>query len=151
MVTTSNPSSDLRVTLHEPLENLPSSLYFIVTELKFDVGKPTLLVRHPTHPPLEDLSGSGDIAKHLFHVNVLVPQLIHSWQESDGTVPNVPRVVDEFIHHLNLGVLQPQRVVPIIHLESSFPNGASSIEVLLRLLPLRVLDPNTDIPSHAAD
>jgi hypothetical protein len=66
-------------------------------------------------------------------------------------VPNVARVVDELVLHLHLRVLQPQRVVPVIDLESSYPNGGRAIEVLLRLLPLRVLDPNANVPSHATD
>jgi hypothetical protein len=36
-------------------------------------------------------------------------------------------------------------------LESSYPNRAHAIEVLLRLLPLRVLNPNADVPSHPTD
>lgn len=44
---------------------------------------PHLVVGLPLHPPLEHLPGAGDVADHLLHVNVLVPQLNAKW----GPVP----------------------------------------------------------------
>lgn len=148
-----NPGSDLRVTMHEILENLPSSLDLIVSELEFDVGEPGLLVRRPSHPPLEDVSSTGDISDHLFHVEVLVQQQVHSRKDRDGTVPlpHVARVVDELLVNLELGVLEPQSVVPMLDSEGSFPQRSSSIDVSLRLFPWSVVDPNGDVPSRSFD
>ena len=148
-----NPGSDLRVTMHEILEDLPSSLDLIVSELEFDVGEPGLLVRRPSHPPLEDVSSTGDISDHLFHVEVLVQQQVHSRKDRDGTVPlpHVARVVDELLVNLELGVLEPQSVVPMLDSEGSFPQRSSSIDVSLRLFPLSVVDPNGDVPSRSFD
>ena len=148
-----NPGSDLRVTMHEILENLPSSLDLIVSELEFDVGEPGLVVRRPSHPPLKDVSSAGDISDHLFHVEVLVQQQVHSRKDRDGTVPlpHVARVVDELLVNLELGVLEPQSVVPMLDSEGSFPQRSSSIDVSLRLFPLSVVDPNSDVPSRSFD
>ena len=139
--------------MHEILEDLPSSLDLIVSELEFDVGEPGLVVRRPSHPPLEDVSSAGDISDHLFHVEVLVQQQVHSRKDRDGTVPlpHVARVIDELVVHLELGVLEPQSVVPMLDSESSFPQRSSSIEVSLRLFPLSVLGPNGDVPSRSFD
>lgn len=115
-----NPGSDLRVTTHEILEDSPSSL-------ELDVGEPGLVVRRPSHPPLEDVSSAGDISDRLFHVDVLVQQQVHSRQDRDGTVPHVARVVDELVVHLELGVLEPQSVVPMLDSESSLPQRSKSL------------------------
>ena len=138
------------MALNEPLKNLPGAVNFVVAELKFDVRQPALLVRHAVHPPFENLPCSIDISQHLLHVNVLVPELIHARQQHDGSVPDVSCVVYEFVLHLQLRVLQPESVVPVIHLECAFPHTPGSVEVLLRLLPLGVLNPDTDVPPHAA-
>lgn len=78
-------------------------------------------------------------------------QQVHSRKDCDGTVPHVARVVDELVVHLELGVLEPQNVVPMLDSESSFPQRSSSIDVSLRLFPLSVVDPNGDVPSGSFD
>jgi hypothetical protein len=50
------------------------------------------------------LSGASDVAEHLLHVYVLVPELVHSLQERHRTVPNIARVVDELVLHLYLDI-----------------------------------------------
>lgn len=99
-------------------------LKLVVSELKFDVGKPTLLVGHPIHPRLEDLPGSGDVPEHLLHVNVLVPQLINPRQVVTGSVTDIPGVVNKLVLHTELG---PERMVPAINLHSSLPQLSPTV------------------------
>ncbi|KAG4921555.1 hypothetical protein JHK84_050425 [Glycine max] len=72
-------------------------------------------------------------------------------EKRHGAVPDVPCVVYELVLHLHLSVFEPQGVVLVIHLQRSLPDGTRAFEVLLRFLPLRVLDPDADVPSNAAD
>ncbi|ONH92745.1 hypothetical protein PRUPE_8G193000 [Prunus persica] len=139
------------MTLHETLENRSSTLDLIIVKLKLDEGEPALLVRHPIHPPLVYLPSTSHIPYNLFHVNILVPNLINSRQERDGTVPHVPCMVDELVLHLRLIIVAPQGRVPVIDLKGTLPNRASTFKVLMGLLPLRILDPVSDIPPHAPD
>ncbi len=48
--------------------------------------------------------GACDVAEHLLHVYVLVPELVHSRQERHPMVPYIARVVDELVLHLYLGI-----------------------------------------------
>ncbi len=50
------------------------------------------------------MSSACDVAEHLLHVYVLVPELVHSRQERHRTVPDIARVVDELVLHLYLGI-----------------------------------------------
>ncbi|KAB2604330.1 crooked neck-like protein 1 [Pyrus ussuriensis x Pyrus communis] len=139
------------MTLYKPLKNCSSTLNFIIAKFKFDKGEPALLVRHPIHPPLIYLSSTSHIPYNLFHVNVLVPELVNSRQERNSTVPHISRMVNELVLHLHLRILEPQGVVSIIDLKGTLPNRASTLEVLLGLLPLGILDPDADIPPHTPD
>jgi hypothetical protein len=60
-------------------------------------------------------------------------------------------VVDEPVPHLELGILEPERVVAVGDVERALVDGARAREVALLLLPPRVLDPRRDAPAHAAD
>lgn len=48
-------------------------LHLFVPQLEVDVGVPGLLLGLPFHPALKHLAGTSDIAQHLLHVRVLVP------------------------------------------------------------------------------
>ena len=67
------------------------------------------------------------------------PQRIHSGQQGDSPIPHVAGVVDKAVAHLHLGILEPGGWVGVADLQSSLPYRACSPEVLLPLLPLRIL------------
>lgn len=75
----SKPILGLGVNLDEALIQASSSIDLFVSKLELYVRVPGLLVRLPLHPALEDLSATRDVAEHLLHVGVLVPELIRSW------------------------------------------------------------------------
>ena len=54
----------------------------------------TLVIRLPLHPPLEDLSRSGDVLEKLLEVDKLEPHLVDSRKEGDGSVVEVSGVLD---------------------------------------------------------
>lgn len=139
------------MAIDEALIQGAGAVNLIVPELEFDVGEPGLKVRHPGHPPLEDLAGAGDITKHLLHVNVLVPKLVDAGEERDGAVPDIAGVVDEPVTHLELGVLEPEGVVAVVVGDGALPDGAGAGKVLLRFFPLGILDPDGGVPADAAD
>ena len=60
-------------------------------------------------------------------------------QHLDGAVPDVTRVVHEAVAHLHLGILEPEGDAVVVDVQRSLPYTARSPEVLLGLLPLRVL------------
>ena len=55
---------------------------------------------------------------------------------------HTPRVVDKLVRHLHLRVLEPQALRPVVVVQGALPYGPRSGEVLLSLLPFRVLDPH---------
>ena len=62
-------------------------------DFKFDVGPPGLFFWLPLHPSLKDRPTTGDVFQHLLHVGVLVPKLIDSRKDSDGTIPQVSGMI----------------------------------------------------------
>lgn len=98
------------MTIDESLVHLASSIVLLVSHLHFDITRPSFLIRLPRHPSLEDLSCSSHVAEHLLeeaaletndvssrnqeeektkqHL-LLIPNLINSRKESDGTVEQV--------------------------------------------------------------
>ena len=84
-------------------------------------------------------------------MDVLVPELVHPGEERHRSVPDIPGVVDEPVPHLELGILEPERVVAVGDVERALVDGPGAREVPLLLLPPRVLDPGRDAPPHAAD
>ena len=73
-----------------------------------DVGCPAMVIRLPLHPSLKDLPGSWHIVQHLFHVDVLIPQLVNTRQQCDSPIPDVSCMVDEACSHFHLSILQPE-------------------------------------------
>ena len=138
-----------RVHVDHALVEEARSLGLLVAQLELDVRVPRLLVRMPLHPALEYLPTAADVAQHLLHVRVLVPELVGARQHGCGAVEQVARVVDLLVAHLHLGILEPQRYEAMVDVERSLPYGARSLDLLLRLLPLRVLDPVGDVQAVA--
>mmetsp|Transcript_11504 Transcript_11504/g.34987 ORF Transcript_11504/g.34987 Transcript_11504/m.34987 type:complete len:229 (-) Transcript_11504:273-959(-) len=143
-----HPSLHRRVAPNVSLVNPPGPVDLVIPQLHFDVGSPPLVVGLPLHPPLEDLASPRDVAQHLLHVDVLVPQLIYPREERARPVPHVPCVVHILVPHFHLGVLEPKRDVPVRHLERPLVNRPRPRQVVLRVLPFRVLAPRADVPSH---
>lgn len=102
-------------------------------------------------PHLRNPPDSGFIPERLLHLDVPPPEPVNPRQDRDGAFKHVPGVVDEPVLHLELGVLEPEPVVPVIDLERSLPDGPYAPEVLLRLLPPRVPDVDTRVPSRQPD
>ena len=73
------------------------------------------------------------------------PELVHAGQEGDGAVPDVAGVVDEAVAHLHLRVLEPGGGVGVRDVQRALPHAARPPEVLLPLLPLRVLHRNLQL------
>ncbi len=67
------------------------------------------------------------------------PELVHARQQRHGAVPHVARVVDEAVPHLHLRVLEPHAGVGVRHVQRALPDAPRAPEVLLPLLPYRVL------------
>lgn len=67
------------------------------------------------------------------------PQLVDARHERDGAVPHVARVVDEAVPHLHLRVLEPDLYRVVVDVQRPLPHRPRPPEVLLLLLPLRVL------------
>ena len=107
---------------------------FIIPDLKLDVGSPTMVIGLPIHPPLEDLAGTGHIAKHLLHVNEIIPELIDARQQRHSAVADVPGMVYKQVLHIDLGIAKPQSRVSLIDLQDPFPYRSLMREVLLTLL-----------------
>jgi hypothetical protein len=84
----------LRVAVDHPLVQLRSAIHLVVTDLHLDVSRPRLLIRLPRHPPLKDLTSSGNIAEKLFKEDVFVPDLVDAGEEGDGAVEEVTSVGD---------------------------------------------------------
>ena len=104
------------------------------------------ILLHATHLP-----GRCHIPQHLLHVAVLVPELLGTGKDKHGPVPHVASVVDLLMFHLQLGVLQPQHDVAMVHIERSFVDRPCTGKLLLRFLPLGVLDPIRDHTSILPD
>merc|ERR1719195_792937 len=102
----SDPVLDVHVNHNKPLVDEPGSVQLLVPQLELDVGQPRLLLRLPLHPPLVHGAAARYVAEHLLHVGVLVPELVSSGQDGDGSIPEVPRVVHLLVPHLHLGILQ---------------------------------------------
>lgn len=56
---------------------------------------------------------------------LFVPELVDSWEDGDGSVPDVASVIHLPALHLHLGILQPQSDVAVIDVERSLVNGTS--------------------------
>ncbi len=48
-----------------------------------------------------------------------LPKLSNARQKGDRTIPDVSRVVDVLVAHLHLGVLDPQRGISVVLIQSS--------------------------------
>lgn len=59
---------------------------------------------------------------------MFVPELVDSWEDGDGSVPDVAGVVHLPALHLHLGVLQPQCDVAVIDVQRSLVNGSGPEE-----------------------
>ena len=94
----------------------------MLAQADLDIGCPTMMVRLPMHPALKYLPGSWHIVQHFLHMDVLVPQLINTWQKSNSSVPHIPGMIDEPCTHLHLGILQPKSDACIADLQSSLPD-----------------------------
>mmetsp|Transcript_24495 Transcript_24495/g.53515 ORF Transcript_24495/g.53515 Transcript_24495/m.53515 type:complete len:540 (+) Transcript_24495:1130-2749(+) len=127
------------------LKDSTGPLHLVVPQLKLDVGHPARMVRLKPHPPLKDLARTRHVAQHLLHVDVLVPQLVHTGQQSHGAVPHIACMVDEAVPHLHLHVLEPHGDIAVVGVQGSLPHRACPAEVLLGLLPLGILDPDTSV------
>jgi len=67
------------------------------------------------------------------------PELVHARQQRHGAVPHVARVVDEAVPHLHLRILEPHAGVGVRYVQRALPDAPRAPEVLLPLLPYRVL------------
>lgn len=47
----------------------------------------------------------------------IVPELVDSWEDGDGSVPDVAGMVHLAALHLHLGILQPQSDVAVIDVQ----------------------------------
>lgn len=54
----------------------------------------------------------------------VLPELVDSGEDGDGSVPDVACVVHLPALHLHLGVFEPQSDVPVVHVQRSLVNGA---------------------------
>jgi hypothetical protein len=79
-------------------------------------------------------------------MNVFVPELVYSREERHCSVPYVTGVIDKSVPHLHLSVFEPMTDISVIFLQSTFPDGSSSTEVLLGFFPLGILDPGAGVP-----
>uniref|UniRef100_A0A8W7P2P9 Uncharacterized protein n=1 Tax=Anopheles coluzzii TaxID=1518534 RepID=A0A8W7P2P9_ANOCL len=139
-----DPVLHLRMYHHEPLVDRAGPVDLFVAQLEVDVRLPRLLLRLPFHPALKHLPGAGNILQHFFHVRVLVPELVDTRQYRDRPVPQIARMVHLPVLHLHLRVLQPYRNVPMVVIDRTLPDRPGALNFLLRLFPLRVLDPVAD-------
>ncbi len=103
------------------------------------------MVRLKDDPALEDLAGTRHIPKHLLHVDVLVPELVNTGQQSHSSVPHIPCMVHKPMPHLHLRILHPDALGLVVDIEGPLPDRPCPSKVLLRLLPLRVLQKQKDI------
>lgn len=93
----------------------------------------------PLHPALKNLPGSWDVAQHLLHVDVFVPQLINSGQDLDCPVPDVAGMIDEAMPHLHLGIFKPDGGICVSYFQRPLPDWPGPSEILLPLFPLCIL------------
>ena len=68
--------------------------FLLLPEFELDVGEPSLFLRLPLHPSLENRPTSGNVLQHLFHVGVFVPKLVDPGQDGHGAIPQVAGVID---------------------------------------------------------
>ena len=133
------------VRVDESLKDAATPINLPETLLEFQKSVPGVLCWLPGHPVFENSSCALNLAKHLFHESILVPELVHSWHVLTGTLPHVPSRVDKLVPHLHLSVLKPQSHVLEVHADCSFENGASPTEFTDAGLPLSILKPSAHV------
>lgn len=57
----------------------------------------------------------------------MLPELVDSGQDGYGSVPDVAGVIDLSTLHLHFCVFQPQRDIPVIHIQRSLVDRPSSL------------------------
>ena len=145
-----DPEPRLGVAGNGALPHGTRPLVLVVAHLEGNVRVPRALVRLPAHPALKDLSGAAHIAEQLFHVDVLVPELVDARQDRHGTVEQIARVVYVALLKLLLRIPQPQGDVLWIHVQGTLKHGATTLHLPLRRLPGRVADPGGHVPPQLA-
>jgi len=128
---------DVDIVFHDR----PPFLALLAPFLEFDVLHPRVVFGLPLHPAVKDSPRPCIVAEKLLHVCILVPELVHPGQELANPVEQVPRVVHEFVLHLHLQIFQPQADILVLYVERALEDRAGPAKLLLRGLPLRVLDP----------
>jgi hypothetical protein len=59
------------------------------------------------HPSLEELSYSRDVVQGFLHVHKLIPELVDSRENTDGSVEKVPGMVDVAMFELSFDISEP--------------------------------------------
>jgi hypothetical protein len=105
-----------RVHEHKALINGVGPIHYFVSQLQVDVGNPGLLLRLRFHSALKHLPSTSNVAQHLLHACVLVPELVDSWQSCYGTVPDVSGMLDMEVLHLHFCIFQPECNISVVHI-----------------------------------
>ena len=127
--------------VYVPLQNFPTVIELSHPLFELEIGIPSIFIRFPSHPILKDAPHLIEVAQHLFHVSILIPELIHSRQVLAGSFPHVASMVDELVAHLHLSILQPETHMLEVDVDGSFENGTRTIEFSDAAFPFCVLDP----------
>ena len=129
------------VSFKESIHDQASAFGLVHPLFKLDVAQPGLFTRLPFHPMLKNIPRAFVISDHFLHVGILVPEMLLQGHQTTSPFPDIPGVVNKFVLHLHVGVLQPQGNMLIINVECSFVNGPGSCEFLQIFLPGRIPNP----------
>lgn len=55
-----------------------------------------------------------------------VPELVHPGQGGNGSIPNVPGMINLPVLHLHLCVFQPERDISVVDVQGTLVNGTGS-------------------------
>ena len=134
----------------ESLKDTPRALELPVSLLKLNISHPHRLVWLPAHPPLESLPCARNVAQHLLHVDILIPQLVHSWHDRHCPIQQIARMVDIPLFHLGLDVPHPQLHIRRFRVQGPLKYRPRSPVLFLLELPGRVPHPVAHIEPIAA-
>mmetsp|Transcript_25576 Transcript_25576/g.73867 ORF Transcript_25576/g.73867 Transcript_25576/m.73867 type:complete len:495 (-) Transcript_25576:105-1589(-) len=140
-----------RAAAHVALHDPPALVDLAAPLLELAVLEPGRVLGLPLHPALVDRPRTCVVPEQLFHVRILVPELVHPRQQLRDAVEEVPRVVHELVLHLHLQVLEPDADVLVLHVQRPLEDGPRAAEFLLGRLPLGVLCPGANVLSLAPD
>ena len=146
-----DPLFRFRMAGHSTLPNGTRFIKLMITHFKCNISIPRTLIRLPFHPTLEYFSCAAHITKQLFHMHILVPQLVYSRQDRNSPVKQIARMINIAHFQFLLRVSEPEGYMVRVHVKRSLKYRPCSVHLTLGCFPSCITYPCGHVSSQTTD